>query len=340
VSAVDPAADPAPAGAGSAGLDHFLGKAHGKFAFSADETPALRITPGTGELIGFETSDEVYRQLHEHRDMAKLTAGINPVTGPVYVEGAEPGDALAVTIHEIRLTDCGWSVSLPGTGALQHVMGEEMFTRRVPIDAAGAHVTDRHVFETRPMIGCIGTAPAASGGNSGGDSAGNSTVMPSYPQGGNMDLTDCRPGSVVYLPVMVAGAYLSIGDIHAIMAEGESSFVAIEAEGTAVVSVDLVRGMGLRAPRVETEDEWIFVGLGDPVQESITRGYEDMFGFLVNDNGWDRGDAYAVMSAVGHTRLGGPTGSESPDPLHPFTAVGAVTVHRLPKSVLWPPVTE
>lgn len=310
------------------GLDHFLDKSHGKFSFSApaDGAPAaLRIAPGTGERIGFETSDEVYRQLHEFRDMAKLTVGINPVTGPVYVEGAEPGDALAVTIHEIRLKDRGWAMSLPGAGALQQVMGDELFTRRVPIDAQGVHVTDRHVFTPLPMIGCIGTAPAT------GE---NTTIMPSYAQGGNMDLTECRPGSIVYLPVMREGAYLSIGDIHAIMAEGESAFVAIEAEGIAVVSVDLVKNAQLRAPRIETADEWIFVGLGEPVQASITRGYEDMFHFLVDDHGWDRGDAYAVMSAVGHSRLGGPTGSVHPDPLHPLTPVGAVTVHHLPKAVL------
>ncbi|GAA5229964.1 acetamidase/formamidase family protein [Arthrobacter cryoconiti] len=306
-------------------MEHFLDKTHGKFGFSCVANPALRIQPGTGELIGFETSDEVYRQLHLHGDMDKLTVGINPVTGPVYVQGAEPGDGLAVTIHEIRLKDCGWSVSLPGTGALADVMGEEVFARRIPIDDAGVHVTQRHTFEPRPMIGCIGTAPATGS---------NSTIMPSYGQGGNMDLTECRPGSTVYLPVMVDGAYLSIGDIHAIMAEGESSFVAIEAEGIAVVSVDLVKGMNLRAPRVETAQEWIFVGLGTPVQESIKRGYEDMFSFLVQDHGWDGGDAYAVMSAVGHSRLGGPTGSKDPDPLHPMTPVGAVTTHRLPKSVL------
>jgi amidase len=306
-------------------LDHFLDKSYGKFGFSADEEPALRLAPNTGELIGYETSDEVYAQLHECHDLDKLTVGINPVTGPVYVEGAEPGDALAVTIHEIRLKDYGWSVSLPGSGALQRVMPDGMFTRRVPIDAAGVHVTDRHAFEAKPMIGCIGTAPATGT---------NSTIMPTFAQGGNMDLAHCRPGSIVYLPVAVVGAYLSIGDIHAIMAEGESSFVAIEAEGTAVVSIGLVKGMRLRAPRVETADEWVFVGLGDPVQESISRGYEDMFHFLTKDHGWSHGDAYAVMSATAHSRLGGPTGSGTPDPLHPFTAVGAVTIHCLPKSVL------
>lgn len=306
-------------------MEHFLAKSLGQPGFSADHEPVLRIVPGTGERIAFETSDEVYAQLHEHHDMSRLTAQINPVTGPVYVEGSEPGDALAVTIVDIRLKDWGWSVSLPGSGALQHVMGEQMFTRRVPIDADGVHVTDRHVFAPKPMIGCIGTAPATGM---------NSTLMPSYAQGGNMDVTDCAPGSIVYLPVMVAGAYLSIGDIHAIMAEGESSFIAIEAEGTAVVSVELIKGMNLRAPRVETPTEWVFVGLGDPVQESIRRGYEDMFDFLVTGQGWQKGDAFAVMSAVGHSRLGGPTGSSAPDPLHPMSAVGAVTVHRLPKSVL------
>lgn len=306
-------------------MEHFLDKSKGKFGFSAAETPALRIIPGTGERIGFETSDEVYRQLNEHGDMDQLTVGINPVTGPVYIEGAEPGDALAVTIHDIQLIDCGWSVSLPGSGALQDLMGDEVFARRVPIDEGGVHVTERHTFAARPMIGCIGTAPAEGA---------HSTVMPTYGQGGNMDLTECRPGATVYLPVMVQGAYLSIGDIHALMAEGESSFVAIEAEGTAVVSVDLIKAMPLRAPRVELEDEWIFVGLGDPVQESVKRGYEDMFQFLTVWHGWDAGDAYAVMSAVAHSRLGGPTGSSTPDPLHPMSPIGAVTTHRLPKSVL------
>jgi amidase len=276
-------------------MEHFLDKSHGQPGFSASSPPALRIKPGTGERIGFETSDAVYAELHEHHDMSRLTAQINPVTGPVWVEGAKPGDALKVTIHEIRLGDYGWSVSIPGSGALQHVMGAEMFTRRIPIDADGVHVTDRHVFAPLPMIGCIGTAPAHGS---------NSTLMPSYPQGGNMDVTEVRPGSIVYLPVMTEGALLSIGDIHAIMAEGESSFVAIEAEGIAVVSIELVAGMTLRAPRIETADEWIFVGLGEPVQESIRRGYEDLFGFLVDDLLWDRGDAYAVLSAVGHSRLG------------------------------------
>ena len=87
-------------------------------------------------------------------------------------------------------------------------------------------------------------------------------------------------------------------------------------------------------PRIDTGDEIVFVGLGDPVQESIARGYEDAFAFLTGEHGWSAGDAYAVLSACAHSELGGPTGSTTPDPLHPLTPIGAVTLHRLPKALL------
>ncbi len=98
------------------------------------------------------------------------------------------------------------------------------------------------------------------------------------------------------------------------MAEGESSFVAIEAQGTAIVSVDLVQGGPvLRAPRIETDDEWLFVGLGDPVQESVRRGYDDAFAFLVDEHGWSADDAYAVLSAVAtRSSAGRPVGRPGP----------------------------
>lgn len=310
---------------GQLGIDHFLPKELGKPEFIAATEPELTVRPGTGETIGFETDDEMYVQLHERGSLEKVTAAINAITGPVYVEGAEPGDALKVTIHDIVLKEHGWSAAVPGMGALDDRMGGGTFSRKIPIEDGQVQLTESVATPVLPMIGCIGTAPAEGTG---------STLMPSFDSGGNMDLTDAAPGSSVYLPVRVPGALLSIGDLHAVMARGESSFVAIEAAGVAVVSVDLVKGMTLRAPRVETADEWCFIGIGNPVQESIRRGYEDAFDFLVDDHGWSKEDAYVVMSAVAHSELGGPTGSEAPDPLHPFRPVGAVTVHRLPKRVL------
>lgn len=304
---------------------HVLTKEQSGPGWSPDAEPVLRVAPGTGERIAFETDDAAYAQMEEFRDLSKVTATLNPITGPVFVEGAEPGDALAVTIHDIELAEQGWSLYIPGAGALAGPMGEEFYVRRIPVSDGVVRLTDSISCPARPMVGCIGVAAAEQD---------MSTVMPSYPTGGNMDLTDARPGSTVYLPVQVPGALLAIGDIHAVMSRGESSFVAIEIAGRATVSVDLLKGKNLRAPRVDTGDEIVCVGLGDPVQTSIDRAYEDLFAVLTEEHGFSAGDAYTVMSALAHTELGGPTGSVAPDPLHPFRAIGQVTLARIAKDVL------
>ena len=309
---------------------HFISSDTGQTSFSKDAEPVLTIEPGTGARISFETDDLAYQQMHEHHDIEKVTAKLNAVTGPVFIEGAEPGDVLAVTVHDITFPGGGWSVYLPGAGALAGVMGEDWMTRPIDIVDGEAVLTDGLRCPIQPMIGCIGVAPAE------GEM---SVVMPSYPTGGNMDLTDAAPGSTVYLPVQVPGALLSIGDLHAVMARGESTFVAIEAAGVATVSVDVIKPeedsswKGMRATRVETPEEFVFVGIGDPVQQSIENAYQELFRYLTLDKGFSKDDAYVVMSAVAHTELGGPTGAK-PDPVHPFRAHGAVTLARIEKRYL------
>jgi amidase len=204
-------------------------------------------------------------------------------------------------------------------------MGTDMFVRRIPVSNGRAQLTSSIDCAIAPMIGCIGLAPQ------GVDA---STVMPSYVTGGNMDLTDAAPGATVLLPVQVPGALLFIGDIHAVMSRGESSFVAIEIAGRATVSVDVVKDRPLPAPQIETPTEYVCVGLGNPVQDSIDMAYQAMFSVLVDGYGWAKDDAYVVMSALAHTELGGPTGSAPPDPLHPFRPIGAVTLARLAKDLL------
>lgn len=310
---------------------HYLSKDNGTNGFHTHLHPELRIAPGTGEKITFETDDEAYRQMHEFKAMDKVTATINPLTGPVYVEGAQPGDVLAVTIHDISFpSKVAWSVYLPGAGALARPMGNEFYTREISLTDTHAQLTDKVSVPIEPMIGCIGVAAA---------DVTMSTVMPSYPTGGNMDLPDVTIGSTVYLPIEVKGALLYLGDLHAVMSRGESSFVAIEAAGEATVSIDLIKEssgsiMRLRAPRVETASEIITVGLGDPVQNSIIMAYESLFDILTTDHGLTNEDAYTIMSASAHTELGGPTGSRNPDPLHPFRAIGAVTLARIEKQYL------
>lgn len=306
-------------------MSHLITKDRARAGYAADVEPVLTVDAGTGERITFETDDAAYAQMEQVRDLSKVTATLNPVTGPVFVRGAHPGDALAVTIHDVELAEQGWSVYIPGAGALAGPMGEELSVRRVPVLDGTVHLADGITCPARPMIGCIGVAPARGQ---------MSTVMPSYPTGGNMDLTDARPGSTVYLPVEVEGALLSIGDLHAVMSRGESSFVAIEVAGRATVSVDVVPGLGLRAPRVDTGEEIVCVGLGDPVQDSIDMAYTALFSVMVDEHGFSAQDAYTVMSALAHTELGGPTGSVDPDPLHPLRARGQVTLARIAKDVL------
>jgi amidase len=308
--------------------DHVLTKDQSAGAFSAAQPPVLTVTAGAGDRITFETDDLAYAQMEEFGDLAGVTATINPVTGPVFVEGAEPGDVLAVTIHDIALAEQGWSVSIPGAGALAALMGPEFFVRRVPVRDGRVQLTPALDCAVAPMIGCVGVAPADRDG---------STVMPTLPTGGNMDLTDAGPGTTVYLPVQVPGALLSVGDLHAVMARGESSFVAIEIAGRATVSVDVVKGRTIRGPQLDTGADYLCVGLGDPVQDSVQMAYESLFSVMVDEHGWDREDAYVVMSALAHTELGGPTGSRDPDPLHPFRAVGAVTLARIATAVLRAP---
>ena len=309
-------------------MEHLLTKDQSWNAFAASREPVLRVRAGAGDRVTFETDDLAYAQMEEFGDLAKVTATINPVTGPLFVEGAEPGDVLAVTIHDIAMAEQGWSVSIPGAGALAAVMGPEFFVRRVPVRDGRVQLTADLDCPVAPMIGCLGVAPADRDG---------STVMPTPPTGGNMDVTDAGPGATVYLPVQVPGALLSVGDLHAVMARGESSFVAIEIAGRATVSVDVVKGRSIRGPQLDTGTDYLCVGLGDPVQDSVQMAYESLFSVMVDEHGWDREDAYVVMSALAHTELGGPTGSTDPDPLHPFRPVGAVTLARIAREVLRSP---
>ena len=306
---------------------HHLTRDLAQTGFSTEHEPVLTVVAGSGDRVSFDTDDAAYAEMERVGDLTQLTSPLNPITGPVRVEGAEPGDLLAVTVHDIALAEFGWSVYLPGAGALSPVMGEQMLVRRVPVDAAGVHLGRDLVVPAAPMVGCLGVAPA---------SGSASTVMPSYPTGGNMDLTDVGPGTTVYLPVQVDGALFSLGDVHAVMSRGESSFVAIETAGTVTVSLDVVKGGAgtpTHLPWLETEDEVVFVGLGDPVQDSVQAAYEALFAHLTG-HGWDPMDAYVAMSALAHTELGGPTGSADPDPLHPLRPVGAVTIARFPRDLV------
>ncbi|MEZ6061937.1 MAG: acetamidase/formamidase family protein [Planctomycetaceae bacterium] len=190
------------------------------YEFSRHNEPRLTIRPG--ETLQVESEDAFSGQIRtndDRRDKSKRPFG-NPQTGPILVEGAGPGDTLAVTIDDIQplIGQCATRTSDPRQ--LAQWLGDDCphGTHVCPIRDGLIYWSDRITLPYRPMLGCIGTAPGT----------GVPTTGPAGPHGGNMDIIETCPGNTVYLPVFVEGAYLYLGDAHAAMGHGELSASGLE----------------------------------------------------------------------------------------------------------------
>jgi acetamidase/formamidase len=188
-----------------------------------------------------------------------------------------------------------WSVWLPGFGGLGH-RSDVQRAMQTPL-ADGQAQIGSHRVALRPMIGCIGTAPAEGAG---------STFEPAYPFGGNMDLREMEPGTTVYLPVNVSGGLLSMGDLHAAMGTAEPTSVSLEAAGQATLRIGLEPAMGLRFPRLRRGGETFFLGIAESFDEAHALALDQAYDHLVGERGIDPFEAYALISARCDMRLGGP----------------------------------
>lgn len=264
--------------------------------FSRDIPPVMEVDPG--EEILFEVLDASNGRVKTSEDAADIARTrnpekVNPVTGPVFVRGAQPGNTLVVDIMEIRLADQAYTRLLPDNGVLAGEMeiprGRVVLVRDGWIDF-GEGIR----FPARPMVGVIGTAPI---------SGEISTAQPGD-HGGNMDLLDVTVGTRVHLPVSVPGALFALGDLHASMGDGELSGVALEAGGAVLARVDLRRGEQAARPWLEREDAWITYGCGPTLEEAIRTATRDMVALLGSKLGLDRESAYMLVSATGDLRIG------------------------------------
>src|SRR5215207_582144 len=226
---------------------HTIHGRHHHFGWDNAFPPAARVAPGT--TLEFECIDASAGQLSATStvtDVSNLDFGrVNPVTGPIYVEGAEPGDALKVTIGEFVPSGFGWTANIPGFGLLADQFGEPAlhlwsYDRAAWEPAAfGAHAR----VPLKPFAGTIGVAPAEPGLHS---------VVPPRRVGGNLDIRDLAAGTVLYLPVEVAGALFSVGDTHAVQGDGEVCGTAIESPMNVVLTLDLEKRANLATPRFTT----------------------------------------------------------------------------------------
>lgn len=215
----------------------YIGKEHAAFSHSAAHKPAAAIV--SGETVVFETYDCFYNQLTD--DTASLdtmdAALSNPATGPLYVEGACPGDMLQIEILRIQTGKKGICMAFPVAAFLNRF--EESF-RRYTVEDGSIRLHGQVSIPAAPMIGVIGTAPAQDACSTG--TAGC--------HGGNMDCTRIREGATLYLPVFVPGGLLSLGDLHAVMGDGEVCGCGLEIDGNVTVRVSIIKEPCFRWPFV------------------------------------------------------------------------------------------
>jgi amidase len=271
---------------------HYLKRELSAFDFSKDNKPVLTIK--SGEQVTFQTYDCFSNQIQSESDLVTSVdfSKVNPATGPVYVEGAQPGDVLRVEIGQITVREWGVISTLPEMGVLWH--RAETRTKIVPVENSSvAHFNERIHFPVNPMIGVIGVAPA-------GDAV--PCGLPGD-HGGNIDNHVITKGSVVYLPVFVEGALFGLGDVHASMGDGEIGGTGIEIAGEVETKISVIKGKSIPRPMVETADSWYTVGSNEDTQRAIQIACEDMQDLLVEH--WDLSptDAYLLMSVAGDVQM-------------------------------------
>jgi amidase len=271
-----------------------LSKDQNAVAFDPTLTPALTIN--SGDTVTFETGDVAYERLSNGEAVEAIgLENFNRVTGPVYVNGAAPGDALKIDIQDIQVRRA-WSVWLPDFGGLgAHT--KEIRVRQIPLEGGRAHISETVSVPIRPMIGCIGVAPSSGTG---------STFMPAYPFGGNMDLREMEAGATLYLPVQVNGGLLAMGDLHAAMGTAEPTWVSLEAAGQATLQISVEKGMKLNFPRLRIGSSIYCIGMGETLAEAHQIALDEAYAVLINDWKLDSFDAYAYASACVEMRFGGP----------------------------------
>lgn len=259
-----------------------------QFTFDRNHTPVERVQPG--DQVNFNTIDCFSGQLASGRDLVGDIDfdQVNPGTGPLYVEGAEVGDVLAVHIDNIEVADYGVAVTY-GVGALKD--NSEVRTKIIPIDNEAGLATYNDIdIPLHKMIGVIGVAPA-------GEAIGCGRIGD---HGGNMDNRKIQVGTTVYFPVNTPGALLQMGDLHGAMGDGELDGAGLECSGSATVTVDIIKDFHLDRPLIETEDSWYTTAARDTYEETLSLAMQDMRRLMRKAYGWDDTDIDIYLSLDGH----------------------------------------
>ncbi len=287
---------------------HTIHAQHHHFGWDNANPPVLSVAPG--DSIEFETVDASGGQLDVESGIAEVAAldfaKVNPVTGPVYVDGAEPGDALKITIESFVPSGWGWTAIIPGFGLLTDQFPDPAINIW-KYDAVGltpAVYGPGGRVPLKPFCGTIGLAPGEAGSHS---------IVPPRRVGGNMDIRDLCAGTELYLPVEVAGALFSVGDTHAAQGDGEVCGTAIESPMNLALTFNLVKGANLRFPRYETSGPvsshfdgkgyHVTTGIGPDLMQGAKDAVSGMIDLLGELHGLPAAEAYMLCSACADLRI-------------------------------------
>lgn len=282
--------------------------AHAHHGWDNALSPALTIAPG--ESVEFETVDASGRQLSEASSVADVGrldfSKVNPVTGPVFIDGAMPGDLLQVDILSFAPSGWGWTAVIPGFGLLAdqfpdpalHLWRYDAASLAPALFGPGGRVP------LKPFAGTIGLAPGEPGHHS---------VVPPRRVGGNLDIRDLAAGSTLYLPVEVKGGLFSVGDTHAAQGDGEICGTAIESPMKVALRFSLRKGVHSDFPYFETpgpvvrhldgKGYFVTTGIGPDLMAGARAAAGAMIERLSRETGMAAVDAYMLSSVCGDLRI-------------------------------------
>lgn len=282
----------------------------------------VRVADGT--VVEVETSDESYLRLSQgakicrdkptnERDIWYET--VNVVTGPIHVEGAAVGDALEIEVLDVGIDRCWriWDADRETHGALSRWRAEQgetsVMAEELRIDGDRIWISERLSVQKEPCIGTIATASI--------DPAHGSTFEPTFPNGGNMDLRQIQRGTKLRLPVLVPGAHLFVGDLHACMGRGEPCWVGFEAAGVAILRINVIKNHLLPWPRlyigntVIFTSTWLKEGCALEHDFATQDALHQAFIYLMSVHGLTPREAHSWLTAKGHALFGGPASRQA-----------------------------
>ncbi|MGG0936588.1 acetamidase/formamidase family protein [Brevibacillus centrosporus] len=262
------------------------------YTMSPDHSPTLHVE--SGSVVTFETCDCFEDQIQSaDTPFGELDWNrINPASGPVFIEGAEPGDILAVHIQKIEINNRGVMVTGPNLGVMGFELQENVI-KMIPIEDGKAILSDKLQVPLNPMIGVIGTAPAKEAISCGtpGD------------HGGNMDCKQMREGTTLLLPVNVPGALFALGDLHAAMADGEVAVCGVEIAGEVTVKLDVIKGKSWPLPMAINEEHLMTIASEKELDKAADRAVINMVRFLHDELDLPKAEATFLLSAAGDLRV-------------------------------------